>query len=91
VTVLEQTRTPAPTGSEIAVHHPATGEEIARVPNMGAEQVAELVARARAAQPVWEALGFRGRERVLLRCQQYVLDHADTLSASLMRETGKTL
>ena len=43
---------PLPDGM-IAVENPATGETIASVQNMSAEQVERLVARARAAQPGW--------------------------------------
>jgi acyl-CoA reductase-like NAD-dependent aldehyde dehydrogenase len=43
----------------IAVENPATGETIAHVPDLSAEQVADLARRARIAQPGWEALGFR--------------------------------
>ena len=46
-----------------------------------AEQVAELVARARAAQPGWEALGFEGRGRILRRAQKWVVDNAERVIA----------
>ena len=39
------------------------------------EEVRELAARGRAAQPAWEALGFEGRARVLRRAQKWVLDN----------------
>ena len=51
----------AAAAGDIAVENPATGEVIAHVPDMTAEQVAELARAARAAQPAWEALGFEGR------------------------------
>ena len=54
----------------IEVRNPATGEVIASVPAIGPDGVAELVARARAAQPGWEALGFEGRGRILRRAQK---------------------
>ena len=47
----------------IEVQNPATGEVIASVPALGPDQVAAVVARARAAQPGWQALGFDGRAR----------------------------
>ena len=43
---------------------------IATVPESAPEEVAALVARARAAQPAWEALGFDGRGRVLRAAQR---------------------
>ena len=50
-----------------------------------------MVARARAAQPGWEALGFEGRARVFLRAQKWVLDNADRIIDTIISETGKTV
>ena len=61
----------------IPVENPATGETIATVPDLDAAAVAEMAARGRAAQPEWEAYGFEGRARVLLRAQKWVMDNAD--------------
>lgn len=77
-------------GAGIPVENPATGETIATVPTLGAGEVAELVARARRAQPAWEALGFAGRGRILLRMQQWVVDHAERIVETIVSETGKT-
>jgi acyl-CoA reductase-like NAD-dependent aldehyde dehydrogenase len=74
----------------IPVENPATGEIIATVPDMSAEQVAEMAARARAAQPEWEAYGLDGRARILLRAQKWVMDNADRVVATICSETGKT-
>ena len=51
----------AGSAATIAVENPATGETIAHVPDLGADQIAELARKARAAQPEWEALGFEAR------------------------------
>ena len=77
-------------GADIPVENPATGEIVARVPDMSAAQVAELARRGRAAQPAWEALGFEGRGRVLRRMQKWLLDNADDVIATLQSETGKS-
>jgi acyl-CoA reductase-like NAD-dependent aldehyde dehydrogenase len=74
----------------IPVENPATGETVATVPDMSAEQVAELAARGRAAQPEWEAYGFEGRARVLLRAQKWVMDNAQRIVDTIVSETGKT-
>jgi acyl-CoA reductase-like NAD-dependent aldehyde dehydrogenase len=74
----------------IQVENPATGEIIATVPDMGPEQVAEMAARGRAAQPEWEAYGFDGRARVLLRMQKWVMDNAERIVQTICEETGKT-
>jgi acyl-CoA reductase-like NAD-dependent aldehyde dehydrogenase len=71
----------------IAVENPATGEIIREVPVTG--DVAEMVARARAVQPAWEALGYEGRGRVLRRARRWLIDHADEVVATIMAETGK--
>ncbi len=74
----------------IEVENPATGKVIATVPVVSPEQVAELVARARRAQPGWEALGFGGRAAVMKRCQKWVSDNADRVIDTIVSETGKT-
>jgi acyl-CoA reductase-like NAD-dependent aldehyde dehydrogenase len=74
----------------IPVENPATGEVIASVPNRSAAEVAEIVARARAVQPAWEALGYAGRGRILRRAQRWVMDNSDRLIRTIMSETGKT-
>ena len=49
-----------------------------------------MVARARAAQPAWEAMGFTGRAQVFLRMQKWILDHSQELMNTIVSETGKT-
>src|SRR4030081_1424475 len=77
-------------GKGIPVETPATGEPIAPVPDLGAEAVAEMAARGRAAQPGWEAFGFEGRARVLLRAQKWLLDNAEQVVSTIVSDTGKT-
>src|SRR5271165_6915547 len=74
----------------IPVENPATGEIVATVPDLDAATVAEMAARGRAAQPEWEAYGFDGRARVLLRAQKWVMDNAGRIVATICSETGKT-
>jgi acyl-CoA reductase-like NAD-dependent aldehyde dehydrogenase len=77
-------------GTDIPVENPATGEIIATVPDLGPEAIAEMAARGRAAQPAWEAFGFDGRSRVLLRAQKWVMDNAAQVISTIVSETGKT-
>jgi acyl-CoA reductase-like NAD-dependent aldehyde dehydrogenase len=77
-------------GEAIPVENPATGEIIATVPDLDAEAVAELAARARAAQPAWAALGFEGRAHVLRRAQRWLLDNSERIARTIVAETGKT-
>ena len=74
----------------IPVENPATGQIITTVPNLTAEEVKALVARARAAQPGWEALGFEGRGAVLRRAQRWVTDNSERIIETIVSETGKT-
>jgi acyl-CoA reductase-like NAD-dependent aldehyde dehydrogenase len=74
---------------QIRVENPATGELVAAVPRVGPDAVPGLVARARAAQPAWEALGFEGRAKVLRRAQKWTVDNADRIARTIVSETGK--
>ena len=74
----------------IAVENPATGEVIRTVPILGAEELASMAARAREAQPQWEAIGFEGRGRIMRRAQKWMLDNADRVLTAVVQESGKT-
>src|SRR3954464_9713825 len=74
----------------IAVENPATGDTIGHVPDLAAEQVAELAARARTAQPGWEALGFEGRAEVFREMRRWLVQNRARLVQTIMDETGKT-
>jgi acyl-CoA reductase-like NAD-dependent aldehyde dehydrogenase len=76
-------------GGDIPVENPATGEVIAHVPDLTAEQVRELARKGRAAQPAWEALGFEGRGRVLLRAQKWLVENSERIANVIVSETGK--
>jgi acyl-CoA reductase-like NAD-dependent aldehyde dehydrogenase len=73
----------------VQVRDPVTGAQIGDVPELGPDAVGALVARAREAQPGWQALGFDGRGRVLRRMQRWVVDHADRIARTIVSETGK--
>src|SRR5689334_14519073 len=74
----------------IAVQNPATGEVVRTIPATQPGDVGAVVARARAAQPGWEALGFDGRARILRRAQKWVVDNSDRIVDTIVSETGKT-
>jgi acyl-CoA reductase-like NAD-dependent aldehyde dehydrogenase len=80
----------AANGSGIPVENPATGEVIATVPALSAADVQAMAARARAAQPAWEALGFEERGRILRRMQKWTTDNAERIIRTIVSETGKT-
>ena len=75
--------------ARIEVENPATGESIASVPALSVADVAGVVARARAAQPAWEALGFDGRGAILRRAQKWLLDNSDRVARTIVAESGK--
>jgi acyl-CoA reductase-like NAD-dependent aldehyde dehydrogenase len=77
-------------GAGIPVENPATGEIIRSVPDLDAAAVAEMATRGRSAQPEWEAYGFDGRARVMLRAQKWVMDNAARIVETICAETGKT-
>jgi acyl-CoA reductase-like NAD-dependent aldehyde dehydrogenase len=74
----------------IPVENPATGEVITTIPIMGGDELAAMAARAREAQPQWDALGFEGRGRIMRRAQKWMLDNAQRVLDSVVAETGKT-
>src|SRR3954454_12764294 len=71
----------------IAVDDPSTGAIIDHVPDMTAE-VPSLVARARAAQPAWEARGFKGRAEAMHAWRRWLVANRAKLIESSMRESG---
>jgi acyl-CoA reductase-like NAD-dependent aldehyde dehydrogenase len=73
----------------IEVLNPATGETIAQVPVDPPETVAATVARVRAAQPDWEAMGIEGRYHWLGKLRDWLLDNSDRVLDTMQRETGK--
>jgi acyl-CoA reductase-like NAD-dependent aldehyde dehydrogenase len=81
---------PDPGRERIDVENPATGELAGSVPRMLAEDVAPMVERARAMQPLWWELGFDGRARVMKRAQRWLLDNSERVLDAIVAETGKT-
>ena len=79
-----------PEGNTVEVHNPATGALIGSVPAMTPDEVTEAVARARAAQPAWEAMGFAERGRILRRMQKWTLDNSERIISTIVAENGKT-
>jgi betaine-aldehyde dehydrogenase len=73
----------------IEVHRPADGTVIRSVPVDPPERVAEVVARVRAAQPEWEALGFEGRARWLGRLRDWMIENHAHIADVMQEETGK--
>ena len=79
----------APAAESLEVVHPADHSLIATLPIDGPERVGEIVARVRARQPQWEALGIPGRRQWLGRLRDWLLDHQDEIADLMQAETGK--
>jgi len=74
---------------EIRVKNPVDGAVIGSVPHCTPDEVREAVARARAAQPGWEARGSRGRARVLEVWAEELWRSRESLIRPIRCETGK--
>jgi acyl-CoA reductase-like NAD-dependent aldehyde dehydrogenase len=73
----------------IEVLNPATGGVIAKVPIDAPEQVAATVARVRANQPEWEAMGIEGRYHWLGKLRDWIIDNRERILDTMQAETGK--
>jgi acyl-CoA reductase-like NAD-dependent aldehyde dehydrogenase len=71
------------------VHNPATGATIATVPVDSPQSVKEKVARVRANQPEWEAIGIEGRYHWLGKLRDWLLDNQERVLDTMQAETGK--
>ncbi|GAB6851020.1 NADP-dependent succinate-semialdehyde dehydrogenase [Paraburkholderia kururiensis] len=78
-------------GSTFDVVNPATGERIASVPRMGAQETRRAIAAANAAWPAWRAKTAKERSQVLRKWYDLMVQHADDLALILTTEQGKPL
>ena len=62
---------------QLEIRQPADNTALASVAIDSPESVAATVARVRANQPAWEALGIEGRYRWLGRLRDWLLDNSD--------------
>jgi succinate-semialdehyde dehydrogenase / glutarate-semialdehyde dehydrogenase len=74
-----------------AVNDPATGAEIARVPNAGALDATAAIDAAERALASWRALAGKQRADVLRRWYDLMREHADDLAVLISAEEGKPL
>ena len=71
--------------------NPATGEVVGEVPVATEAEIEAVVARARAAQPAWAALGLEKRAERVAELGAKLVSHADELGLLLTQEMGKPL
>ncbi|MBX9926578.1 MAG: NAD-dependent succinate-semialdehyde dehydrogenase [Hyphomicrobiaceae bacterium] len=81
----------AASGATFAVIDKASGDIIARVPDMGADDALIAVAAAEAAFKPWSRTLAKERARLLRRWFDLILAHADELALLLTKEQGKPL
>ena len=71
------------------VHNPADGSTVATLPVDGPDEVREVVARVRAAQPEWEAMGIAGRYERLGKLRDWMIQNGEPVAELMQSETGK--
>jgi succinate-semialdehyde dehydrogenase / glutarate-semialdehyde dehydrogenase len=81
----------ADSGETFAVVNPATGEELARVPRMGAAETRRALEAADAALPGWRSRTAADRARIMRRWADLMLEFLDDLALLLTLEQGKPL
>ena len=84
-------RIQAPEGGGREIPDAATRDVIGRAPVHSVSDLDEAIARAKAAQPGWEALGHDERSAVLVAAADAIDAHAEALAYLLSREQGKPL
>jgi acyl-CoA reductase-like NAD-dependent aldehyde dehydrogenase len=78
-----------PGGESFEVRNPATGEVIREIAVDPPERVREVVARVRANQAEWEAIGNKGRYQWLGKLRDWMIDNYDHIADTMQAETGK--
>lgn len=77
------------TGPELPIISPCTGETLSVERCATAEEVKDVVARARVAQAQWSQTSFAERRAVLMDVMQYIIDHQDDIAELSIKESGK--
>jgi len=78
-------------GDRREITDPATGELVGHAPVHTVEDLDRAVARAKAAQPAWAALGHERRSELLMQAADAIDAEAEALAHVLSREQGKPL
>ncbi len=83
--------TDAASGRSFPVYNPATGEELAAVPDAGRQDAARAIEAAHHAFPGWSGMAAPERARLLLRARDLMLERKEALAHTLTSEQGKPL
>jgi succinate-semialdehyde dehydrogenase / glutarate-semialdehyde dehydrogenase len=81
----------ADSGETFAVTNPATGETLADLPRMGADETRRALAAAERALPAWKHATATDRARALRRLADLMVEHEDELARLMVLEQGKPL
>ncbi|ARS52385.1 NAD-dependent succinate-semialdehyde dehydrogenase [Kushneria konosiri] len=76
---------------QFAVNNPATGELVANVADLGAEETRAAVAAAETAMADWRKVPAKERSRLLRRWFDLVVENTDALARLMTLEQGKPL
>lgn len=74
-----------------AVTDKATGEELARVPDLGVAETRRAIEAAQTAFKTWSKLLAKERSKILRRWYDLIVENSDELALLLSREQGKPL
>jgi succinate-semialdehyde dehydrogenase / glutarate-semialdehyde dehydrogenase len=74
-----------------AVHNPATGEIVGRVPRFGAAETADAIVKAKQAFPAWSRKTAKERAALLRRWYDLMLANKEDLALIMTSEQGKPL
>jgi len=83
--------TAADSGATFAVTDPATGAEIARVPDLGAAETGRAIAAAAKALPAWRKKLAKERSDILRRFHDLMMQDQERLARMMTSEQGKPL
>lgn len=81
----------ADSGKTFAITNPATGEQVASVPDMGAAETRRAIEAANAAWPAWRAKTAKERASLLIRWVNLMMAAQDDLAVIMTAEQGKPL
>jgi succinate-semialdehyde dehydrogenase/glutarate-semialdehyde dehydrogenase len=83
--------TGADSGATFAVNDPASGTEIARVPDMGVAETKRAIEAASRAFPAWRRKTAKERSDILRRFHDLMMDDQERLARLMTSEQGKPL
>ncbi len=81
----------ADSGATLAVTNPATGAELARVPDMRVDETRRAIEAANTAWPAWRALTAKQRAAILRDWFTLIMTHQEDLAILMTAEQGKPL